>query len=83
MAASNSVEMEQNQEAPLDDENVPSVCLAEKKIQLAKRYLCSCTTSIASERTFSTAGNIITSNRSLLKPEKMNNQLIFLAKNLE
>ena len=49
--------------------------------QLAKLYLCSCATSVASERTFSTAGNIITSNRSLLKPEKAN-QLIFIAKNL-
>ena len=50
--------------------------------QLAKQYLCSCATSVASERTFCTAGNIITSNRSLLKPEKAN-QLIFIDKNLE
>lgn len=50
--------------------------------QLAKKYLCSSATSVASERSFSTAGNVITSNRSLLKPEKAN-QLIFLAKNLD
>ena len=31
MAASNSVEIEQDQEAPLDDKNVRTVRLAEKK----------------------------------------------------
>ena len=36
MAASNIVDMEQDQEALLDDENVPSVHLAEKKIQRLK-----------------------------------------------
>ena len=49
---------------------------------LARKYLCSCATSVASERTFSTAENIITNARSLLKPEKAN-QLIFLAKNMK
>ena len=49
--------------------------------KVAKKYLCICATSCASERLFSTAGNIVTPARSLLEPEKVN-QLVFLAKNM-
>ena len=37
--------------------------------QLARRYLCIPATSAASERTFSTAGNVITKHRASLKPD--------------
>ena len=50
--------------------------------KLARKYLCACATSAPSERLFSTAGNIVSPARSLLKPDKVN-QLVFLAKNLE
>jgi hypothetical protein len=49
--------------------------------KVARNYLCVCATSCASERVFSTAGNIVTPTISLLKPEKMN-MLVFLAKNM-
>ena len=49
--------------------------------QLARKYLCVCATSVASERTFSTGGNIVNKKRSALKPALVN-QLVFLAKNL-
>ncbi|KAJ8348869.1 hypothetical protein SKAU_G00274580 [Synaphobranchus kaupii] len=48
---------------------------------IAKKYLCICATSTPSERVFSTAGNVLTPKRSLLKPDKVN-MLVFLAKNL-
>ena len=48
---------------------------------LAKYYLSMCATSSPSERVFSTSGNIITSKRSCLKPDKVD-KLVFLAKNL-
>ena len=50
--------------------------------KVARKYLCVCATSVESERTFSTGGNIVTKKRSSLKPNKVN-QLIFLAKNLK
>ncbi|XP_054594610.2 E3 SUMO-protein ligase ZBED1 [Nothobranchius furzeri] len=49
--------------------------------RMAKRYLCVPGTSVASERVFSTAGDIITAKRSCLTPGRVN-QLLFLQKNL-
>lgn len=49
--------------------------------KMAQRYLCICATSTPSERVFSTCGNVVTSKRTLLKPEKVN-MLVFLSKNL-
>lgn len=48
---------------------------------LAKRYLCIPGTSVSSERVFSTAGDIITAQRSTLTPEHLD-QILFLHKNL-
>lgn len=48
--------------------------------KVSRKYLCICATSTSSERLFSTAGNIVTPQRSLLKPEKVD-MLVFLAKN--
>lgn len=49
---------------------------------LAKRYLSIPATSVASERVFSTAGDVVTAQRSLLEPEHVD-QLIFMKKNLK
>lgn len=49
--------------------------------QLARRYLCTCATSTAPERLFSTAGNVVISSRAQLKPDKVN-MLVFLDRNL-
>jgi len=49
---------------------------------LAQKFLCICATSVASERTFSSGGNIVTSKRNCLKPHVVD-QLVFLAKNLD
>ena len=48
---------------------------------LVKRYQCIPATSVASERVFSTAGDIVSTKRSLLKHEHVD-QLIFRKKNL-
>ena len=48
---------------------------------VARKFLCVCATSVSSERIFSTGGNIVTDNRTCLKPNKVD-QLVFLAKNL-
>ena len=49
--------------------------------KLARKCLCVCAMSAASERLFSTSGNIVTPRRSCLKPDKVN-MLVFLANNL-
>lgn len=49
---------------------------------LAKDYLSIPATSVSSERIFSSAGNIVTAQRSLLHPDHVD-QLIFLKKNLK
>lgn len=49
--------------------------------KVAQKYLCVCATSSASERLFSTAGNVVSSFRSTLKPDKVD-MLVFLSKNL-
>lgn len=51
-------------------------------VQLAKQVLCIPATSVASERVFSTAGDIVTSQRACLKPAHVD-KLIFLKKNLK
>ena len=50
--------------------------------RLSKRYLCIPGTSVAAERVFSTAGDVVTAKRSTLTPEHVD-QLVFLHKNLE
>lgn len=47
---------------------------------LAKKYLCIPATSVASERIFSTAGDIVTAQRSCLSSDQVD-RLIFLKKN--
>ena len=47
----------------------------------AKKYLSVCATSSASERLFSVSGNIVSSTRNSLKPDKVE-LLTFLATNL-
>lgn len=49
---------------------------------LARNTLCIPGTSVAAERVFSTAGDIVTAQRSALKPEHVD-QLLFLHKNLK
>ncbi|XP_051501698.1 E3 SUMO-protein ligase ZBED1-like [Myxocyprinus asiaticus] len=55
--------------------NFPRLC------KLAQKYLCIQATSSASERAFSTSGNVVSNHRSCLKPDKVD-MLVFLAKNL-
>jgi len=52
-----------------------------KLSKVARRYLCIPATSSPSERLFSASGNVVTCQRSCLKPNKVN-MLVFLAKNL-
>ncbi|XP_059910907.1 uncharacterized protein LOC132459985 [Gadus macrocephalus] len=49
--------------------------------KLGKRYFCIPATSVSAERVFSTAGDIVTAQRSTLTPEHVD-QLLFLHKNL-
>ncbi|XP_070838556.1 E3 SUMO-protein ligase ZBED1-like [Chaetodon trifascialis] len=49
---------------------------------LARRYLCIPATSVAAERVFSTAGDIVSVQRSVLRHDHVD-QLIFLKKNLD
>lgn len=76
-------------------QNVPSLPLTEDPLlwwksqehvypllsKLAQMHLCIPGTSVAAERVFSTAGDVISIQRSLLTPEHAD-QLIFLKKNL-
>lgn len=48
----------------------------------AQKYLCVPGTSVASERVFSTAGDIVSASRSCLSPENVD-MLIFLQKNMK
>lgn len=50
--------------------------------RLSKHYLSVQATSVASERVFSTAGDIVTAQRAALSPENVD-ILIFLKKNLK
>lgn len=49
--------------------------------KLGKQYFCILATSVSAERVFSTAGDIVTAQRSTLTPENVN-QLLLLHKNL-
>jgi hypothetical protein len=48
---------------------------------LAEQYLCVQASSVASERVFSTTGDIVTATRACLKPEQVD-ALVFLKKNM-
>lgn len=50
--------------------------------RFAKRYLCIPGTSVSAERVFSTAGDIVTAQRSALTPDHVD-QLLFLNKNID
>ena len=50
--------------------------------KMAKFYLAVPATSVASERVFSTAGDIVTASRSALSPDNVD-MLIFLSKNMK
>jgi hypothetical protein len=49
--------------------------------RLASEYLCVQATSVASERVFSTTGDIVSATRACLSPENVN-ALVFLKKNM-
>lgn len=53
--------------------NFPWLC------KLAQKYLCIQATSSASERAFSTGGNVVSAHRSCLKPDKVD-MLVFFGK---
>lgn len=65
---------------PLSWWSANSACFP-KLAKHARKYLCVSATSVASERVFSTAGNIVTARRNSLTPENVD-MLTFLAKNL-
>ncbi|KAI2644978.1 zinc finger BED domain-containing 1-like protein [Labeo rohita] len=73
---------------PIDKEEDPLAWWKVHKLsfphlaRLARKYLCIPATSSPSERLFSTSGNIVTCQRTCLKPAKVD-RLVFLAKNLE
>lgn len=73
---------------PIDKEGDPLAWWKVHKLifprlaRLARKYLCIPVTSSPSERLFSTSGNIVTCQRTCLKPAKVD-RLVFLAKNLE
>lgn len=50
-------------------------------IVLAEQYLCVQASSVASERVFSTSGDIVSSTRACLKPAQVD-ALVFLKKNM-
>ena len=50
-------------------------------VPLAKKYMSIPATSVASERLFSTAGDVVTASRSLLSPEHVD-QILFIKKNV-
>ena len=72
----------------LDEEEDPLAFWKERRVnfpmlsKLARKYLCIPATSSPSERLFSAAGNVVTCQRSCLKPGKVD-MLVFLTKNLE
>ncbi|XP_061550161.1 E3 SUMO-protein ligase ZBED1-like [Phycodurus eques] len=85
-----SVELELNmylQTANLDPEKDALIWWRQHEVnfplvaKLAKKYLCIPATSFPSERIFGASGNMVTSKRSCLKPERVD-QLVFLSVNL-
>lgn len=68
------------QEDPLRWWNVHQVCYP-MIASVAKRYLCIPGTSVSAERVFSTAGDIVTAQRSTLTSKHVD-QLIFMHKNV-
>ena len=76
------------QEEALDSHADPLVWWRDNSVRfpllskVARKYMTICATSIPSERVFSAAGNVVTSFRASLKPDKVN-MLVFLAKNMK
>uniref|UniRef100_A0A6P7FJL1 Zinc finger BED domain-containing protein 1-like n=1 Tax=Diabrotica virgifera virgifera TaxID=50390 RepID=A0A6P7FJL1_DIAVI len=52
----------------------------EPMLELSKKYLCIPASSVESERTFSTAGQIVSDRRSRIKPKNVD-MLVFINKN--
>ncbi|XP_078331257.1 zinc finger BED domain-containing protein 4-like [Crassostrea virginica] len=53
-----------------------------KLVRLARTYFCVQATSVASERVFSTTGDIVSATRACLSAERVN-ELVFLKKNMK